>query len=381
MRASEARDFFRLTFGAQPDAIGSAPGRVNLIGEHTDYNGGQVLPIAIDRRTYVAIRARPDAASSKIVSGLEAGTAEFDVDNISASGNWWDYITGVCSALTAEGVRVPQFEAAIQSDVPTGSGLSSSAALELATAIAVAQIVDEPINLKKLALLAWRVETQFVGVACGVMDQFASALCEEGHALHLWCDTLETEQVAMTEAVLIFDTASPRSLRASEFNKRRAECEEALALLRALNPTLPNLAAADPQMIVRAKLPPILEKRALHVAEENRRVEAVVRQLARSHTLRGELLYESHESLRDKYECSTPELDWFVDQARKKSGVTGARLTGAGWGGCAIAVGARDALDALAREISPAYERRFHHQPRTWLTPASRGASTEAVAE
>jgi galactokinase len=268
----------------------------------------------------------------------------------------------------------------VQSDVPTGSGLSSSAALELATAISIGQLVDQAMDLKKLALLAWRVETQFVGVACGVMDQFASALCERGHALHLWCDTLETEQVAMKDAVLIFDTASPRSLRASEFNKRRAECEEALALLRASHPALPNLAAADPQMIVRAKLPPTLEKRALHVAEENRRVEAVVRQLARSHTLRGELLYESHESLRDKYECSTPELDWFVDQSRKRSGVTGARLTGAGWGGCAIAVGAREALDALAREITPAYEQRFHHKPRTWLTLASRGASIEAAS-
>jgi galactokinase len=232
-----------------------------------------------------------------------------------------------------------------------------------------------------MALLAWRVETQFVGVASGVMDQFASALCHRGHALHLWCDTLETEQVAMSESVLIFDTGSPRSLRASEFNQRRAECEEALALLRGSNPSLSNLAQADPQAIVRAHLPPTLEKRALHVAEENRRVEAVVEQLARNKTLRGDLLYQSHESLRDKYECSTPELDWFVDAARKNAGVTGARLTGAGWGGCAIAVGARDALDDLAREIIAPYEQRFHHKARTWLTSADSGAKIEDGTE
>jgi galactokinase len=378
MNASDARKFFRQNFGAEPDAIGSAPGRVNLTGEHTDYNGGQVLPIAIERRTYVAIRARPDAASSRIVSASEARHAEFDVEEIAASGNWWDYMTGVCSALRAEGARLPQFDAIVQSDVPTGSGLSSSAALELATAITLMELMKEPTDLKKLALLAWQVETQFVGVACGVMDQFASALCERGRALHLWCDTLETEQVAMPDAVLIFDTASPRSLRESEFNKRRAECEEALAILRTSNPSLRNLAEAEPKNILRSKLPSTLEKRALHVAEENRRVEAVVMQLTRSHSLRGELLYQSHESLRDKYECSTPELDWFVENARVTRGITGARLTGAGWGGCAIAVGAKAALESLARDITPAYQERFNHEPRTWLTLASDGARVEA---
>lgn len=378
MDSNDARDFFRRTFGADPDAVGSAPGRVNLIGEHTDYNGGQVLPIAIDRRTYVAVRARPDALSSHVVSATEAKRAEFDVEQIAAARDWWDYLTGVCSALRSEGAQLPQFEAVVLSDVPSRSGVSSSAALELATAIALAELIREPTDLKKLALLAWRVETQFVGVACGVMDQFASALCEEGHALHLWCDTLETEPVAMSDAVLIFDTASPRSLRDSEFNKRRAECEEALAILRTSDPTLRSLADADPKQILRANLPTTLEKRALHVAEENRRVEAEVTQLARSHTLRGDLLYESHESLRDKYECSTPELDWFVENARLTRGVTGARLTGAGWGGCAIAVGSRTALESLARDAVPAYERRFKHKPSTWLTFASYGARLEA---
>jgi galactokinase len=377
MTAAETRDFFRTTFGAEPDLIGSAPGRVNLIGEHTDYNGGQVLPIAIGRRTFVALRGRPDATVTRVASGSQTEMGKMDINKISASDKWWDYLSGICSAMLSEGVRLPQFDAVVVSDVPTGSGLSSSAALELATAITVAKLVGRPIELKNAALMGWRVETQFVGVASGVMDQFASALCLEDHALHLWCDTLEIEQVPMRDAVLIFDTASPRSLRTSEFNQRRAECEAALALLQASKPSLQNLASASPEEVARSGLPSTLKKRALHVAAENRRVELLVNKLLKTGQVSGDLLYESHESLRDNYECSSAELDWFVENSRGKEGVTGARLTGAGWGGCAIAVGGQDALSSLAEELCPAYERKFKHTPRTWLTNASRGACME----
>jgi len=276
--AAEARDYFRQVYGGDPDIIGSAPGRVNIIGEHTDYNGGQVLPIAIDRRTFVALRARPDSSRSKIVSQRESTVGEFDVRHVgTASGQWWDYMTGVCVAMEGSGARLPQFEATVQSDVPMGSGLSSSAALEVATAVALGGVVSEPLDLRKLALLSWHVETQFVGVASGVMDQFASALCLRGQALHLWCDTLETEQVTMPDAVLIFDTASPRELRGSQFNQRRAECEEALAVLRRAHPSLLHLAAASLEQVRLADLSPRIRKRAVHVVEENARVEALVR--------------------------------------------------------------------------------------------------------
>jgi galactokinase len=377
MNASDARDYFREVYGGDPDVIGSAPGRVNIIGEHTDYNGGQVLPIAIDRRTYVAARARPGAALSRIVSHREPTVAEFDVRRSAASGGWWDYMTGVCAAMESAGARLPQFEAIVQTDVPVGSGLSSSAALEVATAVSLGQIVSETPDMRKVALLSWHVETQFVGVASGVMDQFASALCLEGHALHLWCDTLETEQVTMADAVLIFDTASPRELRASQFNQRRAECEEALAVLRRSRPSLLHLAAASLEEVRRSDLGPRIRKRAVHVVEENARVEKLVMQLMQSRTVAGELLYQSHESLRDNYECSTPELDWFVDTVRGKPGVTGARLTGAGWGGCAIAVGDLDALAGAADDLSSAYEARFGRRPGTWLTRAGSGARIE----
>ncbi len=377
MNADHAHLYFRQTYRGEPDVIGSAPGRVNLIGEHTDYNGGQVLPLAIDRRTYVAMRAGAGPGVSRVVSESQSVSAEFDIASIMRSGQWWDYVTGVCAAFASGGARLPQIEAVVTSDLPSGSGLGSSAALEMATSVSLAALVGDSRTLKDLALLSWGVETGFVGVPCGVMDQFASALGEKGRALHLWCDSLDTEQVAMKEAVLIFDTAAPRSLRASQYNQRRLECQEALGLLRQRNLKLENLASAHPDEVRDARLPGNLEKRALHVTEENLRVGALVECLKKSGLVSGETLYASHESLRTQYECSTPELDWFVNRAKRIFGVRGARLTGAGWGGCAIAVGDFEALTGAQHELTSEYEASFGRKPRTWLTNAEQGAKVE----
>ena len=377
MNADDARRHFRETFGTEPDVIASAPGRVNLIGEHLDYNGGQVLPMGIDRRTYVALKAKPDAALSRVVAESQAVPAQFDIGAVVRSGEWVDYVTGICAAFSTREARLPQIEASITSDLPSAAGLSSSAALELATCVSLAALVADERAMKELALLSWGVENQFVGVSVGVMDQFASALCAQGQALHVWCDTLDTELVGIKEAVLIFDTAVPRSLRTSQFNQRREECDEALRLLRRGNPELRNLAAAQPDEVRAAHLPRTLEKRALHVTEENLRVETLVASLKKSGSVTGETLYASHESLRDQYECSSPELDWFVDKARTISGVRGARLTGAGWGGCAIAVGDFDALRDAEDDICDSYEASFHRAPRVWLTHAEQGARVE----
>jgi galactokinase len=380
MNAETTRKFFVDTFGGEPDVIGSAPGRVNLIGEHTDYNGGQVLPLAIDRRTYVAMRAT-GGESSRIVSANASAPAQFDARAIEKSGEWSDYMTGVFAAFGSDGLRLPQVEAVVTSDLPTGSGLSSSAALEVATAMTLARLVDSAPASRDLALMSWRVENEFVGVSSGVMDQFASALGERCHALHLWCDTLATEQVKMNEAVLIFDTNLPRSLRGSQFNQRQHECAEALRLLRTGDPNLANLASAAPEQVRDAGLPATLEKRALHVSEENRRVERLVKALEASGLVAGDLLYESHESLRTQYDCSTPELDWFVDRARTIRGVRGARLTGAGWGGCAIAVGDVDALNDARAALVKDYRAKFALEAKTWLTHAEDGARVEIGKE
>jgi galactokinase len=377
MTADYIRSCFHDTYGGEPDVIGSAPGRVNIIGEHIDYNGGQVLPMAIDRRTFVAMRAMPAASSSRVVSETQTPPAEFDIRSIARSGKWWDYVTGVCDAFASGNVHLPQIEVVVTSDVPVGSGLSSSAALEMATAVSLAALVGESRPREDLALLSWRVENEFVGVACGVMDQFASGLGEKDRALHLWCDTLDTDQVTMNEAVLIFDTVTPRSLRTSQFNQRRLECQGALALLQERNPKLENLAWARPDEVRAARLPATLEKRALHVTEENLRVTEMVRSLTRSGSVSGETLYASHESLRTQYECSSPELDWFVDRAREIVGVRGARMTGAGWGGCAIAVGDYDALTAVQDTLSSEYEASFGRKPMIWCTHAEQGAKVE----
>jgi galactokinase len=370
----DVSDLFRSTYSGEPDIIASAPGRVNLIGEHTDYNGGEVLPIAIAQRTRVAMKRRRRASTSRVISSTEVDTGEFIAPTPARSGHWWDYISGTANWSSQP---LPAVDIAVASDVPSGSGLSSSAALEVASGLAYAAVSAATKSMRDIALDAWRVETQFVGVACGIMDQFASALSREGHALHIWCDTTATEHVPFTSSVLIFDTAVPRSLRDSEFNQRRAECREALHLLRLSRPSLENLAQAEPDEIRAALLPARLEKRALHVSEETRRVQQAVRQLREHGVIDGDLFYRSHESLREKYECSSPELDWFVERAARAEGVTGARLTGAGWGGCAIAMGDRDSLAAASEEIAAEYERLFRRAPSVWLTEASNGAALE----
>jgi|SRR5688572_4812421 len=364
-------DLFRRSYGAAADVVASAPGRVNLIGEHLDYNGGEVLPIAIASRTWVAMRRRSGSSQSRAISSTEEDTGVFESPAPIRSGRWWDYISGLGSL---PGKRLPAVDIAVVSDVPAGAGLSSSAALEVAAGCAYAALAESEMSLRDIALDAWRVETEFVGVSCGIMDQFASALCSDGHALHISCDTTETRSVPFRQTVLIFDTASPRSLRSSEFNTRRSECTEALLLLRRLYPELTNLASATTEQISRAQLPEKLQSRAIHVATEMTRVRRALQTLAATGTITPEVLYDSHASLRDRYECSSRELDWFVDRARRTDGIEGARLTGAGWGGCAIAFGTSESLVFAGNEIAREYEELFGHSPRVWQTDASGGA-------
>jgi galactokinase len=263
--AGHARELFRRSYGIEPDVVASAPARVNLIGEHTDYNGGEVLPIAIARRTYVALRAN-GGPRWRAASATQPAAGEFDARGASPSGEWWDYIAGVCGALEARGMPAVACDVAVWSDVPAGAGLSSSAALEVAVGTALATLLDLDLTPRDIALVGWRAENEFVGVASGIMDQFASALAARGSALHVWCDTAEVEQVPMADAVLIFDTAAQRSLRGSAFNTRRAECEQALALLRERYPDLASLARATPDQLREARLPDPLARWARHVS-------------------------------------------------------------------------------------------------------------------
>ena len=380
MRDASARELFVRHFGRDPAAVASAPGRVNLIGEHTDYNGGDVLPIAITQRTTVAVAPARHGQRSTAISATQQSIGVFEARRPERAGAWWDYIAGVARELTRLGISVPEVDVAVWSDVPSGAGLSSSAALEVATTLALLALVERECSPRDVALLGARVETEFVGVATGIMDQSAAMMTREHRALHLECDTGDAELVPMTDAVLIFDTGVARALRDSAFNRRRAECEEAVRLLRRIESSLPNLAAATLEQLREARLPSPIDRRARHVITETERVRSTVNALRRDGTLPGDLLLASHESLRLDYECSSPELDWFVTHAMACDGVTGARLTGAGWGGCAIAVGAEDALVAAARRLEQAYERELGRTPRVWLTHAAEGARVEIPA-
>ena len=372
-----ARDFFSDSFGENPQRIASAPARVNLIGEHMDYNGGEVLPIAIDHRTYVAVSAAADGNTSRVTSNTHERFGSFDARDPARSGQWWDYVAGVVRELAASGARVPQLNIAIASDVPAGAGLSSSAALEVATTLAIADLLGLELSAQHAAELAWRAETGFVGVPCGIMDQFASALAREGAALHVWCDTMRTEHVRCDEHVLIFDTGVSRGLRHSAFATRRDECARALAAIQRQHPEVRELAHASLADVEESVLDKVLHKRATHVVEENARVRQAVTALEETGIIPGELLVASHSSLRDLYECSSPELDWFVAHALAFPGVRGARLTGAGWGGCAIATGEPEALSAAAEPLESAYAKEFPHQARSWIVRPASGARLE----
>jgi galactokinase len=370
MSDARVREVFARHFGGTPTVVASASGRVNLIGDHTDYNGGEVLPIAIEQRTYVAARGRADTRTH-IVSARELERGSFDSVAPERAGAWWDYAAGVVLELGLAGRPAPPADLAIWSAVPAGAGLGSSAALEIATARAMLALSGQELTNEEVAVAAWRAEVEFVGVGCGIMDQFASALAQEGQALHLWCESARVSHVPMHEEVLIFDTGVGRSLRGSAYADRRAECMMALEMLRASDPGLETLAAATPAALARTVLPPPLDRRVRHVLTEGERVRAVVAALEAGASIPGDVLQASHHSLRDDFECSTAELDWFVERVMGEPGVRGARLTGAGWGGCAIAVGMASALRAAAARLLIEYRRHFGGEGRAWVTRAS----------
>lgn len=380
MSAERAAALFRQSFGTEPGVVASAPGRVNLIGEHTDYNGGDVLPMALSLRTSVAASLAPDG-QWHLVSEQDGARGSLAGGSLRRSGQWWDYAVGTAGVVDSLGVSSGPCRMAVASDVPVGAGLSSSAALEVAVAAAVVALHRESRQPRWLAGAAYRAEREFVGVPCGIMDQFASALGEAGKALLIACDTESVATVPFGSTVLVFDTSVPRALRGSAYGERRRECEGALAHIRTVAPDVASLARVSIDQLEMAKLPAVLHARARHVITETQRVRAFVQGLADRHMVRGDLLFASHESLRTDFACSCAELDWFVEQASQAAGVTGARLTGAGWGGCAIALGGDSELLAFATVVSAAYEATFKRTPRWWFSRASAGVRVDRLRE
>jgi galactokinase len=352
--AERARALFRDTFGVEPAAVASAPGRVNLIGEHVDYHGGHVLPVATAWRTAVAVGPAPKG----FAAASEQGPPVAGAWPPARRADWSDYVAGVAVQFHADApAALTGLRVAVASDVPVGAGVSSSAALEVAAAGALGRLVDRPLAPRELALLAHRAETDFVGVPCGVMDQMASALTPAGSALLLDCRTLETSTVPVPLDLVLAESGESHALRSGSYAARRREGDEALARLTAADPAVRMLVDVPPAGLPRMLplLPPPLDRRVRHVVSENERTLLAARALAAGdlETV-GRLVNASHDSLRDLYECSTARLDAIVAAARGIPGVLGARLVGAGWGGAVLAVTARGSGEGIAARLAGA---------------------------
>jgi galactokinase len=358
-----------------------APGRVNLMGDHTDYNDGFVLPIAIELDTWIATRRRRDR-SVRIASLQSAEVAAFQIDDLEAGSGrsgggialenaaserlpgprWTDYVAGTAWSLREGGLPIGGFDGVVDSTVPLGVGLASSAALELASAVALLA-GERRVAAPHLAALAQRAEREYVGAECGLVDQFASAAGRAGRAILLDCRSLESRTVAMPEGlrVVICDAGVPRARLSSSLAERRAECGRAVALLAEREPSIASLRDVDLATLRRHRhaLPEKLARRAEHVITENLRVRAVAVALALGdlHAL-GRIFAASHESLRTQFEASVPALDAMVTIATSVPGVVAARMTGPGFGGCTVNLVRDGAVSALARAVATEYPRR-----------------------
>ena len=371
-------DEFTRRHGAPPTWIARAPGRVNLIGDHTDYNGGFVLPMAIDRAVWIALRPRRDGEVHAY--SLDFGEeVRFSIGNDARAGDGWvEYVRGVAWALRHDGVPLPHgWDGVLAGDVPLGAGLSSSAALELAAARAFAAASDVTWEPVRMAQRAQRAENGWVGVNCGIMDQLISAAGHAGHALLIDCRSLETRAVPMPadSAVVVLDTATRRGLVDSAYNERRSQCE---AVARHFGvPLLRDVTEQD--LVARGgELEATALRRARHVVSENARVLAAADALARNDVREvGRLMNASHASLRDDFEVSRAELDAIVEIATAHAACHGARMTGAGFGGCAVALVRRDGAERFAADVARDYEARVGLRPAVYVCTASEGASLE----
>jgi galactokinase len=361
---------FERLFGRRASACAAAPGRVNLIGEHTDYNGGFVLPIATPQKTAVAIAGRPDRLvrvwSANISEG--EGRAEFQLGSEARTGGWIDYVAGVTAALGAAGHRCGGFDACVESDLPLGGGLSSSASLEVAVLRSIRKLFCIALDSVGIAKIAHRAETELVGAPVGIMDQMAASLADADDALFLDTKTLAFERLPLPAGVglIVIHSGVAHRHAGGEYRTRRAECDEAARRLG-----VAWLRDVDAEHLQQAALPPPLDRRARHVVTENARVlQARDALTAGDPRTLGTLMSASHESMRDDFEISTPEIDTLVTIAQGESGVFGARLTGGGFGGSIVALARADGIADAAARIAAEYERRVALRP-TILIPVA----------
>lgn len=361
----------------------AAPGRVNLIGEHTDYNEGFVLPMAIDRATFVAGAGRDDRrVRVHSVNFDESAEFDLDVEESGRRGLWLDYVEGVARELEKRGaLRLRGADLMISSDVPLGAGLSSSAALEVSTGFALLSLSDVAIDGKELALAAQAAEHNYVGANVGIMDQFTAVMGRRGCALLIDCRSLETTQIPIHASevvvVAICDTRVKHELASSEYNTRRRECERGVEILREWLPHVSALrdVSVEDFESYENQLPEPIRRRCRHIVTENARTLLAAEALRDGRTKEmGRLMFLSHKSLRDDYEVSCAELDTMVEIASGVKGVLGARMTGGGFGGCTVNLVLRASLDEFQKEIENGYKRATKLDPFIYIAEASDGA-------
>jgi galactokinase len=380
------KQVFRDTWNAQPSVVVRAPGRVNLIGEHTDYNDGFVLPIAIDHAMVMA--ARPNGTMCVNAYSMDYNShVSLDWDNlgrVQGPTQWHHYLAGMLAVWRDAGFRAVGFDAVLAGDVPQGAGLSSSAAFEVATGTLLNALTGAGVDGVTLALMAQKAENDVIGVRCGIMDQFVSAMGVEDAALLIDCRDLSYRAVSLQLephdlAIAVVHSGVRRGLVESAYNERREQCERGVALLGTLlNRSdvrhLRDVTEAEFKS-VEALLPEPVRRRCRHVISENERVQSAVLALEGNDMVRfGALMNASHQSLTVDFEVSTQELDALVHRSWDHPGVLGARLTGAGFGGCVVVLLQREALDGYQREVLTAYARETGCTPRLWITRARRGA-------
>jgi galactokinase len=372
---------FKSLFSHSDPLIVRSPGRVNLIGEHTDYNNGFVLPAAINKAIYMAIARRSDEEIHIMALDPDQSYLGHTGRIVPSPLHWPDFILGVIQQLQAMGHPIGGFNCVFGGDIPLGAGMSSSAALECATAFALNELFGLKLDPMTMVKLSQKAENQFVGVQCGIMDQFASMFGKKNHVIRLDCQTLDYEYVPFNTdgiRIVLLDTNVKHSLASSEYNTRRQQCEAGVKLVRAHHPEVKSLRDVSLDMLKEyvAPVDALINQRCEYVVEENNRLLASTEDLQKGDIAAfGRKMFASHEGLSGKYEVSCPELDFLVQQVKGHPGVIGARMMGGGFGGCTINLVKEEAIDELTEQIAPLYQKAMNLELKVYIGQIENGTS------